>query len=584
MVEVINDDRAIPTAGLAEDFKQRLKVFYSSLTKRQVQMKKQLSNVAVATRACRTLLRRMFEAGDVTQQSLVEAYRGINTIRNSDKRAARTPQPARPIMEDPTAPRESYPDRMVECIIVPDKRSRVLGDDDANLMEGLPSAQSLGGKAIRIYIQRRLLTNMYIEENTRYHCSHCWQSFLSKPGLKYHTDSEACLKKAEKDAAAAKVNLQSIEQRADELVALVMSQQEVLALSSCRVLDGPCKGFRNSSERFNGPRVERRPAVASSDHVESDHVEAIPVIPAKSTEMEVCAKTTTTEEEVDTCDILVPPDEVIAKLEVELYRVHGTMIGPMYPEVWKSLGYQKPKKKPRKRKKRNANLPRRKRRKRGGDAEPEAVETVQPDLGPPLDFMERTAPEPAIVDTRALVKEVDAGRYPTINRYVGEHDGTCIICKDSVSPIPLVVGQQNLISCDFCQHVVHFSCISTVFTLKDPEPEDDFMCHHCIRRIAMRRSRAERRRLEKLNPDVPVTLKKDNDLGKIQDMIDLTKGTVLDREFECVAAQARRVEDLSELLRDAQRRLAISMEVAAMNQTRRALMEAMYEDDANNVG
>ena len=177
---------------------------------------------------------------------------------------------------------------------------------------------------------------------------------------------------------------------------------------------------------------------------------------------------------------------------------------------------------------------------------------------------------PAIIDTRVLVAEIDAGRYPTIKRYYGEHDENCAICKEKQTP------DHRLVACTFCRQSAHFSCTSTKFTVHDPGPDEDFMCHKCIGVIVSRRGRAEKRRVEKLYPFVEDAVAIEE--AKIQEQQELLHGIVPGQEFECVAAQGRLVEDLSEMLRDAKARLSIANEMAAINRRRYALLENFAKD------
>jgi hypothetical protein len=103
--------------------------------------------------------------------------------------------------------------------------------------------------------------------------------------------------------------------------------------------------------------------------------------------------------------------------------------------------------------------------------------------------------------------------------------------------------------------------------LKDPEPEDDFMCNTCIQYIWHRRARAEKRRIQKLGED-----KVQTDQTAAESVARLTKGAVEGEEYECVASQARRLADLSELLMEAKVRLKQNMAMAKVNDMRRAMI------------
>jgi hypothetical protein len=155
--------------------------------------------------------------------------------------------------------------------------------------------------------------------------------------------------------------------------------------------------------------------------------------------------------------------------------------------------------------------------------------------------------------------------------------------------VPLPVDQQ-LIPCDFCQQVEHFSCAQTKFILKTPEPGDDFMCHNCIGIVSARRLRAEKRRLEKMHSNEETAFMpsleqrySNADPAKYKELQVLTSGVVRDREFECVAAQGCRLDELAVLLRDAKARLSLRLDVMSMNQTRQNLIETIYNDDGSDL-
>ena len=96
---------------------------------------------------------------------------------------------------------------------------------------------------------------------------------------------------------------------------------------------------------------------------------------------------------------------------------------------------------------------------------------------------------PVIIDIRPLVEEIRAGRYPSMKEYTGDHPDICFVCKNKGN---------DLYFCEFCQNAEHLTCVQTRVTIRDPEPDDEFMCHRCICTVMARRARAEKRRLQKL--------------------------------------------------------------------------------------
>ena len=94
------------------------------------------------------------------------------------------------------------------------------------------------------------------------------------------------------------------------------------------------------------------------------------------------------------------------------------------------------------------------------------------------------------MDIQPLVEEIRAGRYPSMKVYNGDHLNICFFCKTQ---------DDNVLNCEFCSNSEHLGCLKTKVCIRDPEPGDEFMCHRCLQTVLNRRSRAERRRLEKLN-------------------------------------------------------------------------------------
>lgn len=56
-----------------------------------------------------------------------------------------------------------------------------------------------------------------------------------------------------------------------------------------------------------------------------------------------------------------------------------------------------------------------------------------------------------VIDTQVLAMECESGRYPTFNRFRGDHEVQCTLCKKPEGA--------NLINCDFCKNSVHQLCL-----------------------------------------------------------------------------------------------------------------------------
>jgi hypothetical protein len=177
-----------------------------------------------------------------------------------------------------------------------------------------------------------------------------------------------------------------------------------------------------------------------------------------------------------------------------------------------------------------------------------------------------------IIDTRVFLGEIEAGRFPSMKRFTDQHETKCSICKKAENIIEEIKGDA-LLSCNFCKRAVHLTCVRTKWHFKKPEPHDDFLCHRCVQHVINMRSRAEKRRIEKLGEEpVPVN---NSEEGKAR--MQLTKGAVPGREYECVAEQGRQVIELNELLRDAQTRVAQNLCTVATNRSRLAMLESLEQ-------
>lgn len=245
------------------------------------------------------------------------------------------------------------------------------------------------------------------------------------------------------------------------------------------------------------------------------------------------------EEEVEESE---PLDDVLRRLKNELRREHDRSLGPLYPGVFDSLGFRRP---PPEWKIAQQEAKARKRKQA-------ALERKRRELS---QLASSQKPPPPIVDIQVLADEADSGRYPSIKRFDGEsHNEACEICKSQ---------DGTLFLCDFCPKVVHLECIRQKHTIKDPEPQDDFMCHLCIQYIQARRNRAEKRRIQKQK----TALKRSG-----QNAADIAIGSGGESDYHDVAALGHELSDLTELIQDAKGRLRQAIGVSKLNETRRSML------------
>ena len=185
------------------------------------------------------------------------------------------------------------------------------------------------------------------------------------------------------------------------------------------------------------------------------------------------------------------------------------------------------------------------------------------------DFLDSMRARPPMIDTRVIVHEIDAGRYPSINRTVAKSQpkspasNKCPICK---------TAEPTLYKCNFCFRKVHITCARLKWTLPDPEPYlDDFLCPVCIQNIAHRRNRAERRRIERAQ-GVEAAATSLSVTEMVHPPIPLHRKVEKSLEYETVLSQGRHMANLVDLETDARKRLQREIENTRLSGLRRQMM------------
>jgi hypothetical protein len=560
IVEVIRDDRAVPTAEKSKDIKKKRKCFKDNQARLEQRMDRFYCRRAAQLRVRRNRINALFEKDEYNSRTVFDAYTD-----------SRPEQPGEiKHLEDPLAPANSFPDRIVECILIPDQRVRFSkygrDDDDSEEEEEndkKKNAQEYDTKSPsqqpyfpspKLYLTRRILTEKYDEDETVYSCNVCGQTFNCVPSAKYHQDNKPCLRrgklaKERRDNAAKSIETKMVSilrpptlrktarpTKSQRRIGIGMYPQVLLCLGYKLVRDEAneetdlSKYYRHQSTRappplkrqkLNPPQQdttkEKRPPSAQSLSVDGD---------------EGATSASTAGREGPDPD---HPDEVIRNLQEELNamqrKASDQQHGSMYAEVYHSLKFQFPGRKPGTYLGNRITLVRRRRRKR-------KPKTPLPPMNVSL---------PPIIDIQALSNEIDSGRYPSMNRYAGEDYGdVCVLCKDGGS----------LLCCDFCCTVEHLRCIRKKFTVKDPEPEDDFMCHKCIGLVLTKRTRAEKRRQQKL-------AKEDRSRGDQAE-----EGN----EYQKLSTKGKDISELVELMKDSQLRLRQSVARVGLNNLRRKMI------------
>lgn len=535
IVEVVADDRAIPMGKMTPDINRRFKEFQGFKTRLEAKTIKAQDEVASQLRARRNKINALYEKGTLNKSSTFHAYFGKDPTNLTD---ADTPQKpllttGGPTQEDPYAALASFfPDRIVECILVPDERQRFLSIDVV-IPNHVRETAATGKNPTRLFLKRRVLTEAYNPALATYTCVDCGRNFLSLAGMRYHCNGKVCVQN----------NLKEGEKR--------MKRQERVEIVREHVMQCLRKPKHDSRERKNrkAPRALYPEVLISlgfellKQDVNFANGESMPPIhPAPRITRHSEGGDIVQEDDhklVDPSDLLESLRQEVCKQQREYQLAAADQKhGAMYKEVHKSLGFVRGKLIPR------IGAGVRKRKLANQSLAPSTLKVLPP-----------------IIDSRALADEILAGRYPSITRYTkDDHFDFCALCKDG----------GELICCDFCRNAEHLKCIRERFTVKAPEPEDYFVCHKCIQNVNSKRNRAEKRRLEKQQRDDERQQKEALEASR------LIPGIQSGMEYPYMADKAREVNELIELLQDSQTRLRQALATSKMNNIRRKAMGCFY--------
>lgn len=146
------------------------------------------------------------------------------------------PTPAFP--KDPMQPPDSYPERIVECVLIKDERKRITDLDEelneSGRLSQVDVASAIVAKAqkmkkhensseasglneihesgMKVYIRRNLLTVSYSKHLPVYTCADCGKSFGTRAGCKSHRDDKTCLEQLKNSKDAREKRLEEIEE------------------------------------------------------------------------------------------------------------------------------------------------------------------------------------------------------------------------------------------------------------------------------------------------------------------------------------------------------------------------------------
>lgn len=518
VVEVIADDRGTSTYVYPEDIKAAHKKYINFRDKQALQKRKVYLDFGFQSRLRRRRLRRTYEFNNIRSDTTRNAYFGGSSTIMADGKP-----PARDAIsrQDPLLPQEALPDRIVVCALVPDERQRLYSPDQS-LSKGEPSNPiPSAGLQTTLYMRRRELTKSYSPTATLFACIDCGIEYTSKEGFVYHLQSAVCRKKA--------VIRETQRKEMNEIVQARVERH----LQSF--------GTRPNEKKRRGEIAVYTQVWLSLGFSMTGAVKAPRVVEkgdAIIVEMRV--------KELDyTLNFF---REEIRK---ENLKKSDKKTGAMYASVFKSLGFKKPRPpKVDRIKQVTARKSGRARKQDNGDMVEDDADVNDAD-----DEYDKTSPDIPIVDIQVLIDEAKTGRYPTVQRYDGDYRDHCVICKDGA----------DLLLCDFCSNAVHLKCILTKITITPPEPDEDFMCHVCARKIVARRNRAEKRRLQKQEAVLDKARQKAADRAAVEG----EDKKEHESDYHAAAAVGKELSELIELLSDARRTLHHMVEASKINQLRR---------------
>mmetsp|Transcript_24799 Transcript_24799/g.52597 ORF Transcript_24799/g.52597 Transcript_24799/m.52597 type:complete len:874 (+) Transcript_24799:115-2736(+) len=559
LVEVIKDDRAIPTAILPKDVQRQYRKYTKSECHKATKAVGRYVRRSSQLRVRRNAINAVYEKGNANRRSIFEAYfdgdpehmrsvisankalaSGSATILSSDAiggdgnaDGARTSATS----INPKEPDDSFPDRIVECKWISDERSHVVGPRQGCIKRNSTNQQ----QPKKLYLRRRLLMEAYDKNHSVYCCPDCGRKFTSSYSLKLHVEQNRCGQEVSTKTKKRKTIASRIEREICDIIRFPKQRQFIKKIDFDAIFDehGKKRRWKKKKKRESGVYPEI--LIGMGFKLVSKRKINIPEIfkePNKPPQASLLRGGNH------------GPDHVLERLKgafkIQKRKADDQKYGSIYAEVYKGLGF----KFPGKRKSTNVgnHIGQTKRRKRKVKPQPKPKPLPTP------------KPLPPAIDVGALVDEIKSGRYPSIKVFKGEHEDYCILCEKGGS----------LFCCEFCKKVEHFACIRKKYTLKAPEPDEDFMCHRCIGVILSRRARAEKRRLLKQGNNEKK--KKEEEKTKI------VKSPTDGKEYPYMAAQAQEVNELVEVLKDSQIRLRRSIETTKMNNIRRQVISGVYPD------
>ena len=290
VVEVIKDDRAIPSAELPRNIGNMKRVYNNQKARQEAQLAKTQQMRVTKHLAYRKRLNRLRDRDQITQSSV----RGLFLEK-----------PPYPELKDPSIPTGFHPNRIVECVLAQDDRPRFLG-----LEEKIPRAYDATKVVpMKLYLTRRSLTKIYKQSSECLVCPNCGRVFDSRPGCSYHLKAKACSKAC-----------LDTKKKADQWMALLEKGAKKV-LEKERVRPRKLKvETSNESEGIKDEDTSNAPKKKSSSRAKKESNNEVETLPSKN---------------------FVDPRLTYRELKREYVALQSKLLGSMYPSVHKSLKYKR---------------------------------------------------------------------------------------------------------------------------------------------------------------------------------------------------------------------------------------------------
>eukprot|EP00978_Attheya_sp_CCMP212_P007759 scaffold18060_cov55-Attheya_sp.AAC.1 len=459
VVEVVSDpyttplvDNTMTEASWREKRKQKKK-----LESKAKQNEKRFWVNAAGNRLRRLMLQNLYLAAgrspNIRQNEIWKAYLGHYTPPEQSEYTPSQTEQNEGFVEGA--------DRIVECIFVSDERQKVYDlESKKNSEDVLPSRQStvdlVSAPPMRLYLPRRDLCHHYTAVKPVFCCSKCGQDYISRP--REHVRENVCEERAKREAE----KRQEVVEQVDDLV-----RKRWTRVENRKAKD------REKTQQKTIKKIKKEPP---RDLFPSMYPQVFESLGFRFGSIE---KNSNSRERLR---------RQVREMKMKAKEQAQNIRRRLREKLKQHNAAPNRRSKAKKRKKEdtveeNECAPPKRRQRRQYDVTPLKEEMIQV---PPKDLL-----CDVIIDVSVFSEEIDKGRYPSIQRFHGNHDDTCNICRNEESG--------RLYKCAVCSNSQHIPCMMTVAFLRnpDPGPDDDFFCVECIRTIVRRRDRAEQRIIEK---------------------------------------------------------------------------------------